>query len=157
MIPLITALFLKFHDDRFLLGLVQEILKILSQNPYCLQPLQEKIIPTLVSILNLQGEKTSAPMQEIALDVLETVVKYSKPPLSDVLIDHAFPAAVNCILSTEDHSVMQSGGECLRAFLFVSPEQVCTYKNGEGLNQILQVFTNNFFYFSFSNLLTFLF
>ena len=78
-------------------------------------------------------------MQDIALDVLETVVKYSKPPLSNSLIDHAFPAAVNCILRTEDHSVMQSGGECLRAFLFVSPEQVCTYKNGEGLNQILQV------------------
>ena len=36
---------------------------------------------------------------------------------------------------------MQSGGECLRAFLHVSPEQVCRYQNGEGLNYILQVTT----------------
>lgn len=142
VIPLVIALFLKYHDDRFILELVQEMLKILSQNPYCLQPLQEKIVPTLVSILNYQGEKESGnPMQDIALDVLETIVKYSKPPLSTALIENAFPAVVHCILRSEDSSVMQSGGECLRAFLFASPEQVCTYKNGEGLNQILQVTT----------------
>jgi hypothetical protein len=132
---------LKYHDDRFILELVQDILKLLSQNPYSHQPLQEKIVPTLISILNLQGEKENTSMQEIALDVLETIVKYSKQPLSDILIESAFPATVHCILRTEDHSVMQSGGECLRAFLFVSPEQVCTYKNGEGLNSILQVTT----------------
>lgn len=36
---------------------------------------------------------------------------------------------------------MQSGGECLRSFLQVSPEQVCTFQNGQGLNSILQVTT----------------
>lgn len=102
------ALFLKYHDDRFILELVQDILKLLSQNPYCHQSLQEKIVPTLVSILNSQGEKENASMQDIALDVLETIVKYSKPPLSNVL-ENAFQATVHCILSTEDHSVMQSG------------------------------------------------
>lgn len=48
---------------------------------------------------------------------------------------------MNCILRTDDHSIMQSGGECLRAFIFVSPHQVCTFKNGEGLNQIMQITT----------------
>lgn len=62
-------------------------------------------------------------------------------PLSAQLIETAFPAAVHAILRTEDNSVMQSGGECLRAFLYVSPEQVCTYQNGQGLNYILQVTT----------------
>lgn len=141
VIPLVQALFLKYHDDRFILEHVQDILKIWSQNPFCLQPLQEKVVPTLVSILNIQGEQTNAPMQDIALDVLETIVKYSKAPLSAQLIDSAFPAAVHAILRTEDHSVMQSGGECLRAFLYVAPEQICTYQNGQGLNYILQVTT----------------
>lgn len=77
VIPLVIALFLKYHDDRFILELVQELLKILSQNHYCLQPLQEKIVPTLVSILNLQGENESgSPMQDIALDVLEDFATY---------------------------------------------------------------------------------
>lgn len=133
-------IFLKFHDDRFILEIIQDILKKLSQNSYCLDKLQEKIIPTLVSILNVQSGQT-ASMQDISLDVLQTIVKYSTAPLSDNLIENAFPAAVHCILRTEDHSVMQSGGECLRFFLSVSPEQVCMYKNGEGLNWIMQVTT----------------
>uniref|UniRef100_A0A336MGN8 CSON015154 protein n=1 Tax=Culicoides sonorensis TaxID=179676 RepID=A0A336MGN8_CULSO len=141
VIPLSIAIFLKYHDDRYILDSVQDIMKILSQNPYCSQPLQEKLVPTLVSILNLQGEQTNSAMQDIALNVLETIVKYSQTPLSDALMDTAFPAAVHCILRTEDHSVIQSGGECLRAYLFVSPEQVCRYKNGEGLNWVMQITT----------------
>lgn len=61
--------------------------------------------------------------------------------MSAQLIESAFPAVVNAVLRTEDHSVMQSGGECLRAFLHVSPEQVCQFQNGQGLNYILQVTT----------------
>lgn len=141
VIPLIEELFLKYHDDRFLLEHVLEILKILSQNQFCLSPLQEKIVPTLIRILSLQGEQINAPMQDIALDVLETIVKYSKAPLSNQLIEQAFPAAVNAILSSEDNSVLQSGGECLRAFLYVAPEQVCTFQNGRGLSSILDVLT----------------
>ncbi|KAL7010710.1 hypothetical protein ACKWTF_016847 [Chironomus riparius] len=141
VIPLIQALFLKYHDDRYILEHVLDILKIWSQNPYCLIPLQEKVVPTLIKILNLQGEQVNAPMQDIALDVLETIVKYSKAPLSVQLIEQAFPAAVNSILRSEDHSVLQSGGECLRAFLYVAAEQVCTFQNGKGLSSILDVLT----------------
>lgn len=140
VVSLTIAMFLKYHDDRFILEIVQDILKILSQNPYCLMPLQEKIIPTLISILNSEGAQTST-MQDIALDILCTVVKYSRGPLSGIMVESAFPAAVHCILRTEDHSVMQSGGECLRAFLTVDAEQICSYKNGEGLNYIMQVTT----------------
>lgn len=77
VIPLVQTFFLKYRDDPFILEHVQDILKIWSQNPYCLQPLQEKMVPTLVDMLSLQGDQSNAPLQEIALDVLETIVKYS--------------------------------------------------------------------------------
>lgn len=140
-IPLTIAILLKYHDDRFILDLVNDIMKILSQNQYCIGPLQDKLVPTLVSILNLQGEQANSAMQDIAMNVLETVVKYSTTPLSNALMETAFPAIVHCILRTEDHTVIQSGGECLRAYIFNSPEQVCRYNNGEGLNYIMQVTT----------------
>ncbi|XP_039450707.1 importin-9-like isoform X2 [Culex pipiens pallens] len=140
VVSLTIAMFLKYHDDRVILESVQDILKILAQNPFCLVPLQEKIIPTLVSILSSEGEQT-ATMHDIALDILGTVVKYSRGPLSSCMVESAFPAAVHCILRTEDASVMQSGGECLRAFLTVDAEQICGYKNGEGLNYIMEVTT----------------
>lgn len=141
VIPLTIAVFLKHHDDPYLLDNVQETIKILCENRFCLQPLQEKIVPTIVSILNLQGENTNNVMQDAALDVLSTIVKHCEAPLSEQLIDSAFPAAVHCILRTDDHSVMQSGGECMRTFIFVSPHQVCSYQNGEGLNYIMQIAT----------------
>uniref|UniRef100_A0A182WDI9 Importin N-terminal domain-containing protein n=1 Tax=Anopheles minimus TaxID=112268 RepID=A0A182WDI9_9DIPT len=141
IINITMGVFQKYHDDRFLLEMVQDVFKILSQNPFCLLPLQDRIIPTIVNILNHDqaGEQSLSP--EIALDVLQTLVKYSQAPLSDTMIESAFPSAVHCILRTEDHSVMQAGGECLRSFLAISPEQICRYKNGEGLNYVLQVTT----------------
>ncbi|XP_053658692.1 importin-9 [Anopheles marshallii] len=143
IINVTMSVFLKYHDDRFLLEMVQDVFKILSQNPFCLLPLQDRIIPTIVNIFNhdqaAPGKQTLSP--EIALDVLQTLVKNSQAPLSDAMIESAFPSAVHCILRAEDHSVMQAGGECLRSFLNISPEQICRYKNGEGLNYVLQVTT----------------
>lgn len=117
-------------------------MKILSQNSYCLLPLQERIIPTLVSILNLDKEQgNNTTMQDRGLDVLTTIIRNCKAPLSDAIMESAFPAAVQCILRTEDQSVMQSGGKCIRAFIHVAPEQVCNFRDGEGLNQIMQITT----------------
>ncbi|XP_050093062.1 importin-9 [Anopheles aquasalis] len=140
IIDVTMAVFMKYHDDRFLLEMVQDVLRTLSQNPLCLPALQERIIPTLVDILgNEASDSTHAP--DVALDVLQTLVKYAKAPLSEAMIESAFPAAVHCVLRTEDHSVMQSGGECLRSFLAVAPEQIGRFRNGEGLNYVLQVAT----------------
>ncbi|XP_067615807.1 importin-9 [Eurosta solidaginis] len=141
LIPLTIAVFLKYPEDPYILEIVQDLIKALLQNPMCLQPLQEKFIPTIVSILSLQGEQANSAKQDIALDVLTTIVRYSKAPLSTALVDNAFPAMVQCVLGSDDNAVMVSGGECLRAFIFVSPEQICSYKNGEGINFIMQLTT----------------
>uniref|UniRef100_A0A1B0GL39 Importin 9 n=1 Tax=Lutzomyia longipalpis TaxID=7200 RepID=A0A1B0GL39_LUTLO len=141
MIPLTIAVFLKHHADPFTLELVHDLLKTLSQNSYCLQPLQEKLIPTIVSILNLHREQAGSLTPATALEILQTLVVNCKPPLSDSLIENAFPAMVHCILRSDDPAVMQNGGECLRAFVHVAAEQVFKYKNGEGLNYIMQVTT----------------
>ena len=35
----------------------------------------------------------------------------------------AFPVVIQVTLSTDDNSILQSGGECLRAYLSVAPDQ----------------------------------
>lgn len=77
VIPVVQDLFLKYYDDRYILEHVQDILKIWSQNQFCLQALQDKVVPTLINMLNLNSDQTSSPLQDIALDILETIVKYS--------------------------------------------------------------------------------
>jgi hypothetical protein len=56
-------------------------------------------------------------LHSVALDVLQTLVRYSEPPLSDTLMNTAFPAALQCILRTDDNSTMQV--DIMLAHIFV--------------------------------------
>lgn len=73
-----------------------------------------------MSILNQEKNATNEKkhlLQDTAMDILSTIVKYSPVPLSPILVNTAFPATIKCILSTDDHEILQSGGECLRTFI----------------------------------------
>lgn len=49
VIPFTIAIFIKYFEDPFILEQVQEILQVLSENEACIGPLQEKLVPSLVS------------------------------------------------------------------------------------------------------------
>lgn len=88
------------------------------------------------TILFLEG------IRGVALDVLEVLVHYSPHPLSDALIESAFPAACQCILDSTDNGTLQNGGEVLRAYLTASPQQIIEHRDSEGrtgLQYILQI------------------
>lgn len=70
---------------------------------------------------------------QVSLEMMETMVRAHKGPLSEVMIKTGFPAAVHCTLHTDDNSAMQNGGECLRAFLSVALEQVMAWHDEQGL------------------------
>lgn len=44
---------------------------------------------------------------QTAIDILTTVVRSTKPPLSQLLICQAFPAVAQCTLHTDDNATMQ--------------------------------------------------
>lgn len=44
---------------------------------------------------------------QVGLDILETLVRSSPVPLSASLMNEAFPAAVQCMLNTDDNSTLQ--------------------------------------------------
>lgn len=56
-------------------------------------------------------------LQDTAIAIIGSIVKHSPVPLSDILMNTAFPATIQCILNTDDHELLQSGGECLRCFI----------------------------------------
>ncbi|CAB1314626.1 unnamed protein product, partial [Coregonus sp. 'balchen'] len=67
-----------------------------------------------------------------AIDILTTVVRYTKPPLSEMLVCQAFPVVAQCTLRADDNTTMQNGGECLRAYVSVALEQVGQWRDTEG-------------------------
>ncbi|XP_063952084.1 importin-9-like [Lytechinus pictus] len=130
--PLANAVFLKYSQDPLLISLVQDIYKELCRNPACSQQLQERLIPTLISIFNAASDKVPMGIQSAAMDILCTIVRSSPVPLSDLLMNQGFPAVAHCTRRSDDSAVMQSGGECMRGYISVSLEQVQAWHDEGG-------------------------
>ena len=90
--PLAIAIFLKYNSDPVITSLSQDIFKVLAANPGCSGPLQNRLVPTLVSILNASEDKNG--LKGIALDVQSSLVRSSPLPLSEQLMSILFPAAI---------------------------------------------------------------
>ncbi|XP_067212892.1 importin-9 isoform X3 [Linepithema humile] len=142
--PLTIAVFVKFNSDPTILDICQDIFKDLTQNPSCIGPLQTRIIPTLMSMMAItpMNKSKDEGSRSVALDVLKVLVQYSPTPLSSALIETAFPASCHCLLNSEDHATLQSGGELIRTYLSVAAQQVIVHRDNEGqtgLQYILQI------------------
>ncbi|ELK34962.1 Importin-9, partial [Myotis davidii] len=105
--PFTIAIFLKYSNDPVVALLAQDIFKELSQIEACQGPMQMRLIPTLVSIMQAPADKLPAGLCATAIDILTTVVRSTKPPLSQLLICQAFPAVAQCTLHTDDNATMQ--------------------------------------------------
>ncbi|KAM9524423.1 importin-9-like isoform 3-T4 [Salvelinus alpinus] len=130
--PLTIAIFLKYSNDSVVASLSQDIFKELAQIEACQGPMQMRLIPTLVSIMQAPPDKIPFGMCATAIDILTTVVRYTKTPLSEMLVCQAFPVVAQCTLRTDDNTTMQNGGECLRAYVSVALEQVGQWRDTEG-------------------------
>ncbi|MBN3307016.1 IPO9 protein, partial [Amia calva] len=152
--PLTIAIFLKYSNDPVVASLAQDIFKELAQIEACQGPMQMRLIPTLVSIMQAPPDKIPSGLCATAIDILTTVVRHSKPPMSELLMCQAFPVVAQCTLHTDDNATMQNGGECLRAYVSVALEQVGQWRDEQGhsglwyvmqvVNQLLDPRTSEF-------------
>uniref|UniRef100_A0A667Y614 Importin 9 n=1 Tax=Myripristis murdjan TaxID=586833 RepID=A0A667Y614_9TELE len=152
--PLTIAIFLKYNNDPVVASLAQDIFKELAQVEGCQGPMQMRLIPTLVSIMQAPPDKIPSGLCATSIDILTTVVRNTKPPLSEMLVCQAFPVVAQCTLRTDDNTIMQNGGECLRAYVSVALEQVGQWRDEQGnsglwyvmqvVNQLLDPRTSEF-------------
>uniref|UniRef100_A0A8C2ZI38 Importin 9 n=1 Tax=Cyclopterus lumpus TaxID=8103 RepID=A0A8C2ZI38_CYCLU len=152
--PLTIAIFLKYNNDPVVASLAQDIFKELAQIEGCQGPMQMRLIPTLVSIMHAPPDKMPAGLCATSIDILTTVVRNTKPPLSEMLVCQAFPVVAQCSLRTDDNTIMQNGGECLRAYVSVALEQIAQWRDEQGnsglwyvmqvVNQLLDPRTSEF-------------
>ncbi|XP_074498323.1 importin-9 isoform X2 [Sebastes fasciatus] len=152
--PLTIAIFLKYNNDPVVASLAQDIFKELAQIEGCQGPMQMRLIPTLVSIMQAPSDKIPTGLCATSIDILTTVVRNTKPPLSEMLVCQAFPVVAQCTLRTDDNTIMQNGGECLRAYVSVALEQIAQWRDEQGnsglwyvmqvVNQLLDPRTSEF-------------
>uniref|UniRef100_A0AAQ5Z5I5 Importin N-terminal domain-containing protein n=1 Tax=Amphiprion ocellaris TaxID=80972 RepID=A0AAQ5Z5I5_AMPOC len=152
--PLTIAIFLKYNNDPVVASLAQDIFKELAQIEGCQGPMQMRLIPTLVSIMQAPPDKIPSGLCATSIDILTTVVRNTKAPLSEMLVCQAFPVVAQCTLRTDDNTIMQNGGECLRAYVSVALEQIAQWRDEQGnsglwyvmqvVNQLLDPRTSEF-------------
>ncbi|XP_027134595.1 importin-9 [Larimichthys crocea] len=152
--PLTIAIFLKYNNDPVVASLAQDIFKELAQIEGCQGPMQMRLIPTLVSIMQAPPDKIPTGLCATSIDILTTVVRNTKSPLSEMLVCQAFPVVAQCTLRTDDNTIMQNGGECLRAYVSVALEQIAQWRDEQGnsglwyvmqvVNQLLDPRTSEF-------------
>ncbi|XP_072308720.1 importin-9 isoform X2 [Eucyclogobius newberryi] len=152
--PLTIAIFLKYSNDPVVASLVTDVFKELAQIEGCQGPMQMRLIPTLISIMQAPSDKIPIGLCATSIDILTTVVRNSKPPLSELLVCQAFPVVAQCTLRTDDNTIMQNGGECLRAYVSVALEQIAQWRDEQGnsglwyvmqvVNQLLDPRTSEF-------------
>ncbi|XP_021097850.1 importin-9 isoform X3 [Heterocephalus glaber] len=94
--PFTIAIFLKYSNDPVVASLAQDIFKELSQIEACQGPMQMRLIPTLVSIMQAPADKIPA-------------------------------------------GLCANGGECLRAYVSVTLEQVAQWHDEQGHNGLWYV------------------
>ncbi|CAF96488.1 unnamed protein product, partial [Tetraodon nigroviridis] len=126
-------------SDPVVASLAQDIFKELAQIEGCQGPMQMRLIPTLVSIMQAPPDKIPSGLCATSVDILTTVVRNTKPPLSELLVCQAFPVVAQCTLRTDDNTIMQNGGECLRAYVSVALEQIAQWRDEQGNNGLWYV------------------
>ena len=133
--PLAVDSFLRNSGDPVMVMTCQDLFKELSKNAKCVSSLQSRLAPTLHSILDQQSniaEESRKSLEPACLDILTSLVKWSPLPLSDILMQ-LFPSTVNCVLRTEDNSTLENGGQCIRAYVSRSPEQIMSSSQGSSM------------------------
>ncbi|RUS86218.1 hypothetical protein EGW08_006013, partial [Elysia chlorotica] len=139
--PLSLAVFLKHAVDPFIVSLVHDIVKVLAGNPACTDALQARFVPTLNSILNSDSERLSPGLVSVSVEMVTCLIRSVPAPLSDVMMS-CFMPVIHSLLTTDDNSTLQSGGECLRAYCSVALDQVVQLKddyNNSGMHYTVQV------------------
>uniref|UniRef100_A0A8C8E1I4 Importin 9 n=1 Tax=Oryzias sinensis TaxID=183150 RepID=A0A8C8E1I4_9TELE len=110
--PLTIAIFLKYNNDPVVASSAQDIFKELAQIEGCQGPMQMRLIPTLVSIMQAPPDKIPT-----GLCAVRNEFQVFKPSL------HHFNRASR---------FFQNGGECLRAYVSVSLEQIAQWRDEQG-------------------------
>jgi len=123
----LVKLFVKHSSDTFIVSQVNEVLITLADIEACLPSLQNIVLPVLLQILKTpapsspkkSSEDDEEDMRTEIMDLMTVFVRKTPEPLPEVYINEVYPAVMSVTMGTTKDStaVLQSGGECVRAFL----------------------------------------
>ncbi|XP_076807350.1 importin-9-like [Clavelina lepadiformis] len=142
IISLAIAVVLKYSHDPLVSSLAGDLLTELASHGTCTAQLEAKLLPTIVSIFNAPIEKVAPGLVSMAMDILCNIIRKLEAPLSVAFIETAFPSMIRCAVNSDDNSILQSAGECTRAYISTATNQLWAWhdtENNSGASYVMQL------------------
>lgn len=136
VITLMLHLFLRNLANPEIVNDLHAIVKQLCKNNNCRKNLEARFLPVISNVIdNPVRPDNSKPCtfegHSCAIELLSTMVRYSRTPLSDEII-RCFFSVCRCMVAIEDSIITQCGADCLRTYLCKVPSQIVPYTDSEG-------------------------
>ncbi|KAF5288381.1 hypothetical protein FQA39_LY15471 [Lamprigera yunnana] len=136
---LITLVLNIFARNLFSLKLVKSLHPIIKEiciHSSCRKNFENKFLPIFTDILDqvisTSTKLTSYEAQCNAIEILNTLVKYSFEPISDNLLSYGFISLSTCIITVDDSAITQCGTDCLRSYLSKGTSNILEFRDNEG-------------------------
>lgn len=120
--------------DHLFSAIVDDIFEILGTNEHCLPQLHERAFPILLRAITVQYDPSStASLIAGAMDIVGTLVKGSKAPLSAPHARSIYETLFPILLETSDPNILQSGQVCLRWIVQKDVDQLLQWTDNKGV------------------------
>eukprot|EP00271_Cylindrocystis_brebissonii_P017723 TRINITY_DN471_c0_g1_i1.p1 TRINITY_DN471_c0_g1~~TRINITY_DN471_c0_g1_i1.p1 ORF type:complete len:1065 (+),score=246.85 TRINITY_DN471_c0_g1_i1:95-3289(+) len=93
-----------------------DVIEAIADSAGCLEPLMQRAVPMLAGIMAKPDEQ-SPGLVAGGLDLLTHLLQRSPPDLVKLCHDQVFTHVIAIVLKSDDNSELQSGAECLAAFV----------------------------------------
>lgn len=112
--PLLLATWVKYTEDVLIQSIVQELFDVLAGNAFFAPTFTERVFPHLLEAITLTNQDKEPGIVSGAIDYFTALIKRSPEPLNPMFVTQMFPALMHLLLTTDDHSILQNGQDCVK-------------------------------------------
>jgi hypothetical protein len=128
VISLLLELCAKFASDPTVPMDIVNVFEKMATNRPNFETLRDVVVPQIAHILSSPAVSTQQQLVEVLIEVLTSILVKALPEDIPMLFANCFLPIVRLVLDNDDASLLQYGSDCLRAYIYVSGEQLLTYQ-----------------------------
>lgn len=92
------------------------------------ETLKDTLAPQIARILTSTAVTTQQTLVQILIDILTVIMTYAAPQDVPLLLSSCFVPIANIVLDNDDPHLLSNATECLRAYVYISGEQLLTHQ-----------------------------
>eukprot|EP00047_Mylnosiga_fluctuans_P022920 m.129227 g.129227 ORF g.129227 m.129227 type:complete len:1009 (+) comp9427_c0_seq1:1767-4793(+) len=141
ILPLAIAVFVKMFNDHVMVEIIVDLFDTLCRTPALVPHVVRRMLPTIVSVVQQHANPALMGLAAAGVDVLTVIVKHAPPPLEEAVIRDGFVTVARAVMASQDASLLQNGGECMRVFVDRHAAQLLDWSDGAatGLQYVAQL------------------